>query len=363
MKEEDKGDLENIIRDQLSTQIDGVPQYLAGHPGFRRVFARDSILSCLLMKDYAGLRHILQHCISTQGSKQDHLTGEEEGKIFHEFPGVEIRGRYTDFNASDTAALFLIGMENYQRNVNDDFADKNLESVKKAVDYIKKHIKNDLFVEDPSFCNSDKFALKVTYWKDSSVAGRNKGEPSYPVAYSLLQAQVISALRSASRLLEDDELGELSGRLNEALWTRLYDDNLKTLAVGRDEQGIFSAVTSDALHSLYYLEKADVPSDKLEEIVQTSKKLESPAGYRTAYTSDRKYHSGSIWPFEQAFIHEGAKKFGLKRVQDVASRIVKSLGQDNSEYIFYNDSKKNVQKKGCNPQLWTIASKIYFMET
>ena len=42
------------------------------------------------------------------------FTGEEPGKIFHEYPGVEINGYSTLFNACDTTAMFLIAHEVYQ---------------------------------------------------------------------------------------------------------------------------------------------------------------------------------------------------------------------------------------------------------
>lgn len=363
MKIDKKSGLENAISKKLTRKVGGISLYIGGFPGYTGIFARDSILSCLLMNDTAGLKRILQYCIKTQGRKKDPLTGEEEGKIFHEYPGIKIRGRFTRFNASDTTALFLIGMDVYNIKKRDKFARQNLESIEKALGYILRHVKDGLFVESPEFCNADKFALKATYWKDSEVYDRKGGEPYYPVAYALLQAQAIAALRSGARLTGRGELKNVSSKLNKALWERLYDKRLKTLTSGKDKRGNFSAVTADALHSLYYLEKKDIPKKKLEEIVETSKKLETPVGYKTTYNHNKKgYHSDSIWPFEQAFIYAGAKKFKLQHVKDVASRIVEALGNDNSEYLFYNSKTGRIHKKGCNPQLWTIASKLYFLK-
>lgn len=361
-KEKIKKELETLVFEKLTTEREGIPQYKAGLPGYNRVFARDSIISCLLMQDDLGMEFILKKCINRQGEKQDPLTGEERGKIFHECPGVEIRGKLTDFNASDTTALFLIGMNYHNKRRKDNFVRINSEAIEKAVNYILNHIKNDFFVESPKFCGADKFALKVTYWKDSEIFDRPNGEPVYPVAYSLLQTQVIAGLRSAAELTGRKELNKIASRLNKALWDKLYDKKLGILAIGKDKQGLISGITSDALHALYYLNGDDVPKDGLEEIVEKSRDLETPVGYRTAYSSNGgEYHFGSIWPFEQAFIHAGGKKFGLEHVKEVASRVVDAVGSDNHEYLLYHERTGKTEKKGCNPQLWTVAAKSYFL--
>ncbi len=355
-------EVENVVREKLTTEVERIPLYRAGLPGYASVFARDSILSCLLMQDISGMQHILEYCIKKQGEKMDPLSGEEPGKIFHELPAMKIRNLFTEFNASDTTALFLIGLDYYDRKMNDNFAKENYDSIEGAVSYLLNHIKDSLFIENPKFCNAERFALKTTYWKDSSLIDREDGEPAYPIAYSLLQAQVTAALRSGANLTGQKRLNDTASQLNKALWNELYDKKLKMLAIGKDKRGLISASTSDGLHALYYLSKEDVPKERLEEIVEKSRALETPIGYRTAYLpAGDEYHFGSVWPFEQAFIHAASRKFGLEHAKEVASRVVNAVGSDNHEYLLYHEKTGKTEKKGCNPQLWTVAAKSYFL--
>ena len=60
---------------------------------------------------------------------------------------------------------------------------------------------------------------------------------------------------------------------------------------------------------------------------------------------------------EQAIINIGAKKFGLKKIVEISSRIVKLLDTDPEYFIL---DKNGIKKAGCDPQLWTIAAKMYF---
>lgn len=116
------------------------------------------------------------------------------------------------------------------------------------------------------------------------------------------------------------------------------------------------------LHALFYLNPGDLPEKQLEKIVELSGILETPIGYR-AYESQlanqggEEYYTRIVWPFEQAMIHIGAKKFGLNRVAKVSSRVMQHL--DTAPECFVLEDKE-IRKDGCDPQLWTIATKKYF---
>ena len=123
--------------------------FVAGLPRFPRFFARDSIISALILRDAAMLRSALKMCAALQGKVADSQTGEEPGKVryvgvvcrrwlltfiadptrseccsvvvcigafgdrcivFVQFPGVVLRGQSTLFSATDTTALFVIGV-------------------------------------------------------------------------------------------------------------------------------------------------------------------------------------------------------------------------------------------------------------
>lgn len=90
--------------------------FMAGLPRFPRVFARDWLISALILQAPDSLQHAVTLCAELQGSRKDGRTGEEPGKIFHEYPGQVLRAadgqeRSTLYAASDTTALFLIAVD------------------------------------------------------------------------------------------------------------------------------------------------------------------------------------------------------------------------------------------------------------
>src|SRR3989344_7665417 len=172
---------------KLKNIFEGIEVYNAGIPKFPRNFTRDGIISAILMNDAKMLKNQLRFCALNQGSKKNPITGEELGKIFHEYPGVIFEKREnlsTQFNACDAAALFIIGHKKYLELTNDKTLFENQkENIQKAAEYIEKHLQKGLFIENPKFANAKKFALKVTYWKDSVIINRKEGEPNYSIVF------------------------------------------------------------------------------------------------------------------------------------------------------------------------------------
>ena len=358
--------------ERLKAEYDGYVVYNAGLPYFPRNFSRDSLISGIMASDEDLLRNQLCFCAARQAVAKNPYNGAEPGKIHHESV-VEIRGLSTEFNACDTTALFLIGHEAYRSLSNDNgLADAQRANIELAVQYILSHLKEDLFIETPEFCGAKMFALKVTYWKDSLILGREQGEPDYPVVYPLAHIINMRALRSAVKLLGKKELGKVADRMAYAL-QELYDHKLGTFYVAIDKHGPISGVNSDSLHALFYLSLGDLSIEQLKQIVDASIVLETPLGYRTldpklasSIKDDTEkmndsfaYHRSTVWPFEQGIIHMGARKFGLKRPMEVSSRIVSWILNSDPE-IFILDENGTIRKGGSDPQLWTIASKKYF---
>src|SRR3989344_1158148 len=317
--------------DRLRIKDYDLELYSAGMPHFSGNFTRDSIISAILMKNSKMLKDQLIFCSLNQGKNKNSITGEELGKIFHELPGVKIRNLNTLYNACDTTAL----------------------------EYILSHLRNGFFYEDPKFCDADKFALKVTYWKDSSIINRENGEPIYPVVYTLAHIENMAAVRFAAEILESKELLDIAEDMKSKALDLLFSNGF---VIARDKKGDIKGITSDILHSLFYFELGDLNKKQLQKIIEASKKIETPFGYRVldkklSESVDDKYHSDSIWPFEQAIIHFGAIKFGLKDIKDVSFKIFNLLDTDPEIFILEGDGPK---KGGCDPQLWTIAAKNYF---
>lgn len=335
--------------------------YKAGSPCFPSNFTRDSIISAILMRDPKALKNQLSFCASKQGTKKDSYNGEEVGKIFHEFPEVEINGKSTEFNACDTTALYLIGHEVYQKLTKDKtLARKQRKNIEKACEYIISHLRGDLFAEDPKLSLAKGFALKVTYWKDSEILSRKNGKPHYPIVYTLAHIQNMRGLKSGAKLLSSEKLKKMAEKMLKAL-EKLYDPKLRVYCIASDAKGMIHGISSDLLHALFYLNPGDISNKQLNGIIRLSKELETEIGYRTlspkvARKVKDQYHSNTVWPFEQAMIYEGAKKFGLTDIQKVCLRIVPYL--DTAPEKFNLGEK--IRKSNCDPQLWTVAAKKYF---
>ncbi len=357
-------ELKGGVLQELFMGQDGARLYQAGLPGFPRNFPRDSIISGILMRDAELLRDQLIFCAKRQGKERNPLNGEERGKIFHEYPGFKIRELSTEYNACDTTALYLFGHEVYQRLTQDkSLAEDQEENLREAVNYILSHLNEEGgFIEDPRFAGAQRFALKVTYWKDSELLGRENGEAHYPVVYSVAHAQNLRGLRSAKFLLGENSLEEKIGKMKDYFVNHLIDPQTHEIYLARDSVGPIKAVSSDSLHILFYLENGDVPSQTLERIAKDSRLIETDFGFRTMAAAEAEevgdvYHTKTIWPFEQALIHIGARRFGLDGASEIAYRVMQHLDSDNEIFVIRDGV---VEKGGNDPQLWTYAAKEYF---
>jgi len=349
---------------RMKANYEGYMVYNAGLPHFSRNFSRDSLITGILAGNADLLRDQLIFCSIKQASEINPYNGAEPGKIHHEYPSVEIRGLSTEFNACDTTALFIIGHEVYQKLSGDlALAYEQRNNLEKAVDYILTHLNNGIYVEDPKFCDGKRFALKVTYWKDSVLIQRKDGEPIYPVIYPLAHIINMRGIQSAAELLQSKHLKTVADEMAGIL-TEMWDKDNNCFYIAIDQRGPIRGVSSDSLHALYYLRTGNISSDHVQQIAETSKVLETTLGYRgidpeLSTLIDDTYHTATVWSFEQAIIHSGARKFKLDHVAEVSARIIPWL-QDSDTEIFYISDNGAHQKGGCDPQLWTIAAKQYF---
>jgi len=345
----------------------GAGKRFNGKNDYYRIFPRDSFLSVFLLKDMRFLKDLLIFCIRHQGKKSNSRTGEEPGKIPHEWPGVILRGLSTEYNAADTTALFLIGFYDYFRQTGDaNFVKKHKQSINSAIYYILKHIKNGIFWEDPKFSKAKRYALKSTYWRDSGLAARRHKIIHFPAAYSLLQAKIVMGFRYAAKLSKKINLG-----LDHKILESVANETAKTIfnefwcksqpASSIDKKGKICNLYSDFLHLLFYLEPSDVPKKKLKEMLRAARLLETPFGYRTYNPREKtykhgSYHHGTIWPWEQAYIALGAIKHNKKKLAKVALKTVNALIKFDNHFteLFSYDGKK-LKPLGCHIQLWTIA--------
>jgi len=334
-------------------------------------FGRDLLISALLLGDEAFTRDALRFVAATLGRTADPQTGEEPGRAIHEFRDVATRGQSTRYDAAEASLLFLIAADDYsEREAGDAVLDELHGSLRAAVQYVRRHMVDGLFVEDPAFCGASRYALRATYWKDSHLPGRD--DPAYPVVYSLAQAQAIAALRAARDLAWrcGESWGEwidsLTAEATRALNTTLWDAEEGRPWIAVDRQGPVGGLASDALHILAYLQEGDLRSCRVRSIAEQAEQLATPVGLRTfapgqAEYDRRAYHLGAIWPFEQAALAWGAERHGCAEIVDVACRVAAALESVGfAELVYWSDESglegALAEDDGCDLQLWSTCA-------
>lgn len=336
--------------------------YIAGLPGYPRNFSRDTLLAGLICADADLLHSQIKISAHHQGVEYDPLSGEEPGKIHHEYPGVSLRQPLlTTYNACDTTALFLIGLQELikARPVRSLLIKRKYrEHIQAAVGYLQSHTKNDIFWEYPPE-GSGRYSLRVTYWKDSILPLPNQEEPAYPVMYALSHFQAAAGLRSASLLLDNQELMALSERMVKAGIRKFMKED--GFLVMQDKDNTLTQNSSDELHSLFYIPPSFVNELPLEHIATRARTLYTPAGIAcTPYEVSEKlhdtYHGYVVWPFEQALIHAGAKKFSLDEVAETTFRCQSHI-HEGQELLKISP---NISPSGNDQQLWSVAAAMYF---
>lgn len=338
---------------------------MAGLPGYPRNFSRDTLLAGIITRDGELLQSQLAMSRLHQGIKFDVINGEEPGKIHHEYPGVAVRSpQLTTYNACDTTALYLIGLEQLyllDQKVDGAVIAQYQQSVESALGYIQNHCKDDIFCEFPP-AGADRFSLKVTYWKDSVLASSGtKNEPEYPVAYGLVQFQVARAVLAAAHMLQRDDLRVQAERMFKTgiqLFVR-HD----SFCIAQDASGRLEQTSSDELHALAYIPKSYASLLPLEAIQARAAQLITPAGVACTplEVSDHMedtYHGYVVWALEQALIHYGCQKFGLNELVDITKRCVEYIDEGN-ELL---DVVPTISPRGNPHQLWSVAAKVYFSD-
>ncbi len=363
-------------RERLRTQVSFADKAITLHQaGIRRgkvrfgLFGRDLLTTALMLDDLDFMRSAIRFVCATLGEKHDPLTGEEPGRGLHEFSRVEMRGLFTHYNAAEVSLLLLIVADRYlQKSGDTSLIEEELTPLRAAVEYLLRHIEDGFFVEDPRRCGADRYALRSTYWKDSHLPGRE--DPSYPVVYTLVQAQAIAALRAATRLQEHLQLKAdttcLEGALIARLVTDLWDERIHYPLIAVDREGGVGGISSDGIHLLYYLLPGDLPDDKLAGIVANAHHLATPVGYRTYAPgqpeySPQAYHLGGIWPMEQYFIARGASIHAQPELMGTALQVVGVLEELGFVEIYYWEEGMGLvgprpdSPEGCDLQLWSTA--------
>jgi len=347
-RELEKLRLDVTIEGRRLRNLFGAGRRFDGFPDYYRNFFRDSALSLFLMRDASFARDLLTLASLIQGKGRNPFTGEEPGKIFHEYPGITIGRKNTLFNAIDTTPLYLILWKEYLDWTNDwAFCGENLSSIHQAITCVIDHVGRSIYWENPANSAAKRFALKATYWRDGGIAGRQGKRLVYPASFTLVQAQAVAAFRSASAIANRCEIGyspetleHFADNLLGALVNDFWDSKRETFPTAIDGRGKIFAPYSDILHLPFYLKSGDLPQNIIDAMFQTASLFETPFGYLT-YQEDKKRERDDI--------------------AEAAFRVVNGMVQCDypfSEWLTYNPEEESCTKGGCDVQLWSIAGAI-----
>jgi glycogen debranching enzyme len=382
------------------------------------IFGRDSLITALqLLRIYERTRDpyflrltekILRTLGNLQGRSVQIESGEEPGKIVHEFRPdnhahltalaespwfIYPTGEMRNYDSVDSTPLFLMAVAEYARLTDDAaFVTSLLPNVRQALGWLMDYgDKNgDAFV-DYTFHPERKFGgLSVQSWMDSaeSLFYEDSAErPPYPIAPVEVQAYAWVALRAWGDYFSDlhhDADRNLGGRYlarAEKLKVRFNEEFVLegprsvTLAYALDGRGKpLKSVRSTMGHVLWatyrgesILYQRHVPSVRNRLLARDM--FVPQAGVRTLSSASSRYdpvsyHNGSIWPHDTAMLAQGLETFGY---QDDAARVRAALRQA-YEYFetpielygyrrgFKEYAHQSGQGGACRVQAWSAAA-------
>jgi glycogen debranching enzyme len=304
----------------------------AGIPWFVGLFGRDSLLptiQCLAYNPSLGARttKALAHW---QGTKDDAFTMEQPGKILHELRVGELTHlrevpQMPSYASVDATLLFLIAIAKHVLWTGNLEVFNGLRSnVDRALSWLERK-------------TAENAAGYVTYdgladggqpvnqsWRDSGT-GVLRSDGSYPrpplalvevQGYAYQARQLIAAvLRRAGEDGKADTLDAAAGRLQERFLREFWMDSEGCYCLGLEQDGRqITSVTSNAAQVLWTgIATPDHAHRTAERIMRTD--MFSGWGIRTlsanhAAFDPLAYQQGSVWPFDNALIVSGLRRYG-----------------------------------------------------
>lgn len=318
----------------------------AGYPNFPGLFGRDSLIVSwqLLRYDPGIARSTLLKLAKLQGTKVNHKSEQEPGKILHEYyepwqlwvrfiqkPLITFGWGQPYFGSVDATFLWIIVFEKYYVQTHDDGLHKKLwPHVVHVLSWIKEYADHD---RDGFFDYRahNPLALKHQAWKDSDEFG----DILQPIAPVEVQGYAYAALRAAARLARarDRALGVWADRRADMLKKQFAPAYAAGdyFAYARDGNGQqVRWVTSNPSHLLF----SDILSQQEQERVVEkvfSQDLWTTYGMRTLARSDahfawQSYHRGSVWPHDNWFLWLGLRSTGrILQAQKVKKAMLKAF--------------------------------------
>jgi glycogen debranching enzyme len=366
----------------------------AGLPWFMTTFGRDSIFTSLQALPFVpGLAATTLRVLGdAQGARLDDFREEEPGKIPHEIRYGETAAFKEQphtpyFGSADATALFVILLDEYELWTGEADTVRQWERrARAALDWIDEYgdLLGNGYVSYQR--RNEETGLENQCWKDSwdAISYHDGRMPEFPRATCELQGYAYDAKLRGARLARqfwndpayadklERQAADLKSRFNRDFWVE--DGEFYALGLDPDGKPVDS-LSSNIGHLLW---SGIVEDDRAPKVAEhlLGPRLFSGWGVRTLATGEGLYnpvgyHVGTVWPFDNAFIAWGLRKYGFK---DEAARIAGAI-IDAADYfggrlpeVFAGYDRELTQypveyPTACSPQAWSTGAPLLLIRT
>ncbi|MDH6466103.1 glycogen debranching enzyme [Micromonospora sp. A200] len=366
----------------------------AGLPWFMAIFGRDSIFTSLQALPFAPdlAATTLRLLALLQGVILDDFREEEPGKMLHELRygetiGFEEQPHSPYYGSADSTPLYVILLDEYERWTGDAATVRRLErSARAALHWIDEY--GDLMGDGYVWYRrrNERNGLENQCWKDSwdSICFRDGTMAALPRATCELQGYAYDAKIRGARLARqfwndpdyadrlEREAAELKQRFNRDFW--VTDGEYYALALDGDGRQV-DALSSNIGHLLWSGIVEESRAAKIAEHL-LGPRLFSGWGVRTLAEGEGRYnpigyHVGTVWPFDNAFIAWGLRRYGFT---DEAGRIAEGI-IDAAEFFHgrlpeaFGGYDRTLTRypvlypTACSPQAWSTGAPLLLLRT
>ncbi len=322
----------------------------AGIPWFKTLFGRDALITSYQALPFFpdSARGTLRALASLQGVRRDDVSGEEPGKILHEWRSPTFTGTegspaiFPYYGTIDATPLFLIVLASHFEVTGDlAFQREMREPALRALEWMDYYgdRDGDGYLEYIRASDAT-WGLDNQGWKDSGDAVRFADgvlarppialceAQGYAYAARLGIARVFEALGDVARAAILREQGALlRERFNRDFW--LPERDYYAFALDAEKRPV-DALVSNAGHLLW---SGIVDEGKASAVARRLLSSDLFAGWGIRTMGQREggynpmsYHCGSIWPHDNSLIVAGLARYGFElEAERVTSGLLRAL--------------------------------------